>query len=276
MSQQLLGAKAVREVLDRHGVVPSRSLGQNFVIDPNTIRKVVEVAKPSPEDVVLEVGPGAGSLTLALAEGAAEVVAIEKDRRLLPVLAETLGRTTNVRVVEGDVLEADIGSFGPTLVVANLPYNIAATTVIDVLVRAPSARALTVMTQKEVGERLAAAPGSRTYGRTSVLVAYFGTAQVAGGVSRRAFWPQPNVDSVIVRVTRAPEVLTADRDRFFGVVRAAFATRRKTLRNALAEEAGSPGAAEAALVAAGVDPGARAETCSASDFARIADSLGAS
>jgi 16S rRNA (adenine1518-N6/adenine1519-N6)-dimethyltransferase len=273
LSRDLLGARAIREALDRHGVVPSKALGQNFVIDPNTIRKVLEVAKPDPDDVALEVGPGAGSLTLALAGAASEVIAIEKDARLLPVLEETLAETGNVRVVPGDVLETDIADLGATIAVANLPYNIAATTVIDILVRAPAVKSLTVMTQKEVGERLAAPPGSRTYGRTSVLVAYFGRAEVAARVSRRAFWPQPNVDSVIVRVSRDDEVLPAGQEQFFAVVRAAFATRRKTLRNALAAVAGSRDAAEKALAAAGVEPGSRAEERPPADFARIANAI---
>ena len=256
----LLGARRLRELLARHGLTPSRALGQNFVIDPNTIRKVVSVSSPDPEERVLEIGPGVGSLTLGLAEAAGQVIAIERDGRLLPVLEETVGGLSNVEVVHGDALDADLASFGAASLVANLPYNIAATVVLDALERAPGIRVLTVMVQREVGERLSAQVGSAAYGATSVLVAFFGTARVATTISRSAFWPAPNVDSVLLRIERKDRPPPVDAQAFFRVVKAAFGQRRKTLRNALGELAGSPAAAEDRLRAAGVDPGARAET----------------
>ena len=203
-SESLLGARAVRELLEEHDIRPRKSLGQNFVIDPNTIRKIVTLAQVSADDVVLEVGAGAGSLTLALAAVADRVVALEKDPDLIPVLEQVLGERDNVDVVRSDALEQDLSGLEATRMVANLPYNVAATVVLRTLETAPRIVDLTVMTQREVGDRLAAGVGSKAYGLTSVLVAYFAEARVVGRVSRRAFWPEPNVDSVILKVVRRP------------------------------------------------------------------------
>ena len=272
--QALLGAAGLRRVLDRHGVRPLRSLGQNFVIDPNTIRKVLTAADLPSDARVLEVGAGAGSLTLALAGASAEVIALEKDERLLPVLHDVVGDRNNVRIVHGDALEVDLSTFGATHLVANLPYNVAATVVIRVLEQAPSIRSLTVMTQREVGERLAAAPGSKIYGQTSVLVAFFATASVAAPASRRAFYPVPRVDSVIVGVERHGVDL-GNRPEFFQVVKAAFSQRRKTVRNSLAGLFGSPEELQGALERARIDPSTRAENVNADSFAVIAQELAA-
>lgn len=265
----LLGARRLREVLDARGITPSKALGQNFVTDPNTIRKIVDVAGISSSDRVVEVGAGAGSLTLGLCAAAAHVTAIEVDRWLLPVLEETLRGIANVEVLHSDVLATDMGSMDANKLVANLPYNIATTVVLKVLEDAPQILELTVMTQREVGERLAAGPGSKTYGQTSVMVAYFADASVAGRISRNVFYPVPNVDSVLVRIVRRPEPPDVDRGALFDVIRAAFAHRRKTLRNNLAEIAGSSDAAERALEAASIAPGARGETLSLDDFVRL-------
>jgi 16S rRNA (adenine1518-N6/adenine1519-N6)-dimethyltransferase len=270
---ELLGAAAVREALEQKGIRPTKSLGQNFVIDPNTIRKVLDVAAIDPEDVVLEIGAGAGSLTLGLADRARTVVAIEKDPRLIEVLEETLAGTNNVRVVEGDAMEFEYSTSGANALVANLPYNVAAPLVIGVLERAPEIRNLTVMTQREVGERLAAPAGSKTYGRSSVMVALYGSASVGAKVSRRAFWPVPNVDSVIVRIVRASAPLHEDAATFRAVVESCFSSRRKTVRNGLAGLTGSAARAESILGAAGVDPSARAETLAPGRFAAIARAL---
>jgi 16S rRNA (adenine1518-N6/adenine1519-N6)-dimethyltransferase len=259
-----------------YGVTPTKALGQNFVIDPNTIRKIVDVAVVGDDDAVLEIGAGLGSLTLALAGAARKVTAVEVDERLLPALEEVLGEVDNVDIVAGDVLTLDLDSFDATAVVANLPYNIAATAVLRVLEGSPRIRRLTVMTQKEVGERLAAPPGSKTYGASSVLVAYWGTARVAAPVSRRAFYPEPNVDSVIVVVNRREELPPTDRGALFSVVKAAFGQRRKTLRNSLADIAGSTEAAAAVLAGAGVDPMLRPEQIGLEGFVAIADQLGKS
>jgi 16S rRNA (adenine1518-N6/adenine1519-N6)-dimethyltransferase len=269
----LLGAAALREVLDRHRITPAKALGQNFVIDPNTIRKMLDVADPQPDDVVLEIGPGAGSLTLGLAARCARVVAVEKDVALLPVLEETLAGLDNVQVVSGDALELDVAGLGATALAANLPYNVAATLVIDALARAPRMRVLTVMTQREVGERLAAQPGGKTYGRTSVMVALFASARVAGKVSSRAFWPVPNVDSVIVRIERNEAPLHEEVEVFRTIVRTCFSTRRKTVRNGLAGLTEGPAVAEDMVRRAGIDPGARPETLSPNEFAALTDAF---
>ncbi|HWC15271.1 MAG TPA: 16S rRNA (adenine(1518)-N(6)/adenine(1519)-N(6))-dimethyltransferase RsmA [Actinomycetota bacterium] len=266
---ELLGARRLRELMARYGAAPKRSLGQNFVIDPNTIRKVLDVAALSPADRVLEVGAGCGSLTLGLASRAAEVVALEIDDRLVALLGESLAGVQNVRVVQADALEFPYADADATSVVGNLPYNIAAHLVLKILEDAPAISKLTVMTQREVGERLAAAAGSKAYGQTSVMVRYFGRAQVAAQISRRAFFPVPNVDSVVVRIERedAPDV---DRDVLFSIVKAAFSQRRKNLRNTIGSVAGSPERAEEALSRAGIDPRARGEELDLDAFVALA------
>lgn len=265
----LMGAARLRQLLADHDFVPRKRWGQNFVVDPNTIRKVIKVAGLAPTDRVIEVGAGAGSLTLGLAAAAGSVVAVEADSRLEPVLRESLGSLANVEIVLADVLSLQPADFKADRMVGNLPYNLAATIVLHMLAIAQEISDLTVMTQREVGERLAAPPGSEAYGQTSVLVAYWGDARVAAQVSRSAFWPVPNVDSVLVRITRRspPEV---DRDRLYEVVKAAFSQRRKTLRNSLAAVAGSGPRAEDVLKEAGLDPGARAEELDLDAFAAIA------
>jgi 16S rRNA (adenine1518-N6/adenine1519-N6)-dimethyltransferase len=272
MAVELLGARRLRELLRAHGANPKRSLGQNFVIDPNTIRKVVAAARIGPNDRVLELGAGCGSLTLGLAGEAAHVTAIEIDDRLVALLNESLAGIGNVSILHEDAIASDLGAIDATVAVGNLPYNIATHLVLRVLEEAPGIRRLTVMTQKEVGDRLAAPAGSKVYGQTSVMVRYFGTAEVVGRVSRRAFYPVPNVDSVIVAIERGPQP-DVDRALLFGVVRAAFSQRRKTVRNALATLAGSPGAAEEALERAGLAPSARAEQLTLDDFVALARAL---
>lgn len=266
---ELLGARRLREVLSEHNVFPRKSLGQNFVVDPNTIRKVVAYAGLTGGERVVEIGAGAGSLTLELARHAGSVVALEVDERLVPVLAETLHGVSNVDIVRADARGFNFEAVGASHVVANLPYNIAAGLVLDVLAEAPSIRSMTVMTQREVGERLAAAPRSPQYGTTSVLVAYWAEARVATQISRNAFFPIPNVDSVVVTIVRSERADRAAREMFYRVVKAAFAQRRKTLRNTLTKVAGSPAAAEARLHAAGVDPDARAEELSVREFEAV-------
>ena len=265
----LLGARRLRELLDSRGIKPSKALGQNFVIDPNTIRKVIDVAGIGPSDRVLEVGAGAGSLTLGLASASAHVTAIEVDRWLVPVLEESLVGTSNVTLLHEDALTADLAALDVNKLVANLPYNIATHVVLRVLEEAPQVSELTVMTQREVGERLAAGPGSKVYGQTSVMVAYFASADVAARISRNVFYPVPNVDSVLVRIVRRPEPPDVDRSALFEVIRAAFGQRRKTIRNNLAPLAGSTDDAERVLAAASIEPGARGETLSLDDFVRL-------
>ena len=271
-SLELLGARRLRELLAEYGASPKRSLGQNFVIDPNTIRKVVEVARVTSTDRVLEIGAGCGSLTLGLASSAQSVVAVEIDDRLVQLLATTFEAIPNVTVVHADATTMPLADLDATVLVANLPYNIATYLVLRALEEAPQIARITVMTQKEVGERLAADVGSKSYGQTSVMVRSFGRAKVVAQISRRAFYPVPNVDSVLVEVTRGarPDV---EHGRLSEVVKSAFSQRRKTLRNTLTPVAGSVDAAEAALVAVGISPQARAEELNLDDFVAVTKAL---
>lgn len=259
----------MRELVASQGVRPSRSLGQNFVVDPNTIRKMMAVAQVGPGDHVLEIGAGAGSLTVGLAGAAGRVTALEVDPRLVRVLERVTERLANVEVVEADARGFDLASTGAGKMVANLPYNIAALLVLKVLEEAPGIADLTVMTQREVAERLAAPPGSKIYGRTSVMLAYFASARLAGTVSRNAFWPIPRVDSAIVTVERRP-MPDVEHEVFRRVVRAAFSQRRKTLRHTIASLMGSPAAAVRALAAAGVAPDERPEQLGLDPFVKLA------
>jgi 16S rRNA (adenine1518-N6/adenine1519-N6)-dimethyltransferase len=218
-------------MLESRGLHPKKRYGQNFVIDPNTIRKVLDVSELTGDEHVLEVGAGLGSLTLGLAQVAGQVTAVEIDERLLPLLRETLAGATNVDVVQADVMRMDLDRDVDSLV-ANLPYNLAASIVLRVLYEAPSVRRLTVMAQREVGERLVAPPGSKVYGQTSVLLAFHAHATLSARISRNAFYPVPDVDSVLVRIDRRPPP-DVDEETFVRVVRASFAQRRKTLRNSL-------------------------------------------
>jgi len=277
---RLLGPADVRLLAAELDLRPTRQLGQNFVIDPNTVRRVVRVAALDPDDVVLEVGPGLGSLTLGLLDVVARVVAVEID----PVLADRLPVTISERAPgQRDRLEAltadaltvtaeDVPGPSPTALVANLPYNVAVPVVLHLLATLPSLRRCLVMVQSEVADRLVAPPGSRTYGTPSVKVAWYASAGRAGAIGRNVFWPAPNVDSGLVRlVHREPPTTTASRADVFRLVDAAFSQRRKTLRAALAGWAGSAPAAEIALRAAAIDPGLRGEALSVRDFARLAE-----
>lgn len=269
---ELLGARRLRELLAEYDASPKRSLGQNFVIDPNTIRKVVAAAHITPEDRVLEIGAGCGSLTLGLAAAAAHVVAVEIDDKLMQLLGASLADVPNVSLMHADASSMPLADLDARVLVANLPYNIATYLVLRALEEAPQISRITVMTQKEVGERLAADVGSKAYGQTSVMVRYFGRAQVVAQISRRAFYPVPNVDSVLVQVTReqSPDV---DQARLFEVIKAAFSQRRKTLRNTLSTIGETAELAEKALVSAGISPQARAEELSLDDFVRVTGAL---
>ncbi len=268
----------MRALLAAHGLRPSRALGQHYLVDPNTARKVVRLAQVEAGETVLEVGPGLGSLTLALRETGALVVAVEADARLLPALAEALGDDPGVRVVTADAVRADLAALAPEArrLVANLPYNIAATLVLRVLTDYPQYRCLTVMVQREVGERLAAAPGTSAYGATSAKVAALAEARLLAPVSRKVFLPEPHVDSVLVGLTRTGEhpatagVAWATLAR---VIEAAFSQRRKTLRNSLRTLGLAPDEVEALGLASGVDLGLRAERLGVPAFAALARAL---
>ncbi len=273
----LLGAAEIRALAAQHGIRPTKQWGQNFVVDGNTVRRIVRVAGVGADDTVVEVGPGLGSLTLALLPVVQRVVAVEVD----PVLATALPGTVaahaphlagRLEVVQADALAVrSLPGPPPTALVANLPYNVSVPVVLRFLERFPELRTILVMVQLEVAERLAAPPGSRTYGVPSVKAAWYADVRLAGSVSRSVFWPVPNVDSGLVMLTRRePPATTATREEVFACVDAAFAQRRKTLRAALAGWAGSAALAEEALVAAGVDPRTRGEQLDVAAFAAIA------
>ena len=271
----LLGPAAIRDLAEQLGLRPTKSLGQNFLHDANTIRRIVRTAELRPDDVVLEVGPGLGSLTLGLLPAAARVVAVEIDPRLAARLPATVADRVphladRLTVVEADALRlTSLPGPPPTALVANLPYNVAVPVLLTLLELFPTLDRALILVQAEVAERLAAAPGADAYGVPSVKAAWYGEVRRAGSVGRRVFWPEPNVDSGLVALVRRPPP-AGDRAATFAVVDAAFATRRKGLRAALARWAGSPAAAEARLRAAGIDPATRGEQLSVADFARLA------
>jgi 16S rRNA (adenine1518-N6/adenine1519-N6)-dimethyltransferase len=274
----LLGPAAVREIAARLGIRPSKRLGQNFVVDPGTVRRIVALAGLSAGDVVLEVGPGFGSLTLGLLPAARRVIAVEVDGALAAELPQTVasvapGLAPRLGVITADAAHVtSLPGDQPTALVANLPYNVAVPVVLHLLATFGSLARGLVMVQAEVADRMTAAPGSRVYGVPSVKLAWFAAARRAGAVSRAVFWPVPNVDSGLVAFARHPPPdVGADRADVFAVIDAAFSQRRKTLRAALARWAGTASAAERILRAAGVDPGARGESLTVADFARIAD-----
>lgn len=276
----LLGPAQVRELAARLGVRPTKTWGQNFVVDAGTVRKIVRAAGVRPGDHVVEVGPGLGSLTLGLLDAGAHVVAVEID----PTLAGQLPRTVTERLPDAverlTVLGADalrvteLPGPAPTALVANLPYNVAVPVLLAFLARFDSLRRVLVMVQSEVADRIVAPPGSRTYGVPSAKVAWYASARPAGTIGRAVFWPVPRVDSALVALERRdPPPSSASREQVFAVVDAAFAQRRKMLRSALAEVAGSSSAAQQALVAAGVDPTVRGERLDIAAFARVAEHL---
>ncbi|HET9143064.1 16S rRNA (adenine(1518)-N(6)/adenine(1519)-N(6))-dimethyltransferase RsmA [Actinophytocola sp.] len=274
----LLGPVQVRQLAAELGVRPTKRLGQNFVHDPNTVRRIVETAGLRPDDVVLEVGPGLGSLTLGLLPAAAAVLAVEIDGVLAGRLPRTVaerapGLADRLVVKHADALRITAGELDPvpTALVANLPYNVAVPVVLHLLAELPNLRTALVMVQAEVADRMAAGPGSRVYGVPSVKAAWFADVRRVATVPRSVFWPVPNVDSALVLLTRREPPSGADRAAVFRLVDAAFAQRRKTLRAALATWAGSSSRAQEVLRSAGVDPATRGEQLSVADFARIAD-----
>lgn len=305
---RLLGPGDVRRLAGRLGIRPDRRRGQNFVVDPGTVTRIAALARIGADDTVLEVGPGLGSLTLALLPRAARVVAVEIDPVLAAALPETVaarapGLAVRLEVVVGDAVRLSaLPGRPPTLLVANLPYNVAVPVVLHLLAVLPSVRGGLVMVQAEVADRMVAPPGSRVYGAPSAKLAWFASARRVGSVGRSAFWPVPRVDSALVALRRhavegaaatVPETTTrvpgtaarvpghdaggapdsrpaADRAEVFGVIDAAFGQRRKTLRAALAGWAGSASAAERVLRAAGIEPGRRGESLGIAEFARIA------
>ena len=272
----LLGAAEIREIATRISVNPTKKLGQNFVVDANTCRRIVKIAGVQSADITLEIGPGLGSLTLALLEISHSVVAIEIDQRLADELPKTLAshgfEDERLIVINEDALTTQTLPVAPTVLVANLPYNISVPVLLHFLEKFPSIRSGVVMVQSEVADRLVALPGSKSYGSPSVKATWWADLSSAGNVARQVFWPIPNVDSSLVRFVRhAPAGNESQRALTFKVIDAAFAQRRKMLRSALSQL--FDGHAESKIAQAGIDPTVRGETLLLSDFMAIANTL---
>ncbi len=272
----LLGATEIRALAASLNSTPTKKFGQNFVIDPNTVRRIVAQAHVCETDVVVEIGPGLGSLTLALLPNVAKVLAVEID----PVLAGALPATIalhapnlkdNLTVINADAMRIEELPLEPTHLVANLPYNVSVPVVLHFLESFPSLKEILVMVQAEVADRMAAGPGSKIYGVPSVKMAWYGDVTKAGAVGRNVFWPAPNVDSGLVRLVRKDRNLDPQlRELTFAIVDAAFGQRRKTLRTALGNVLGTPQKVESILRDAGIDSGLRGEQLSLQDFVAIA------
>ena len=274
MVTRLLGPAEIRDLADLLGIQPTKKLGQNFVVDANTVRRIVAVAGVGAGDTVVEVGPGLGSLTLGLLEAAASVVAVEIDRRLaaqLPLTVAELAPGAALTVVTADALTIDELPGDPTVLVANLPYNVSVPVLLHFLTTFRGIRSGLVMVQAEVGQRIAAAPGSKVYGSPSVKTAWFGHWKTAGSVSRQVFWPVPNVDSILVSFRLRDRALGTEEERLltFSLVDAAFQQRRKMLRQSLSGVLDGSAAAAERMTRAGVDPTARGEQLSVDDFLAI-------
>ncbi|MEY4655459.1 MAG: hypothetical protein RL523_858 [Actinomycetota bacterium] len=272
---ELLGAAEIRLLAQNFGVVPTKKLGQNFVIDPNTIRKIVAVAKLSGKEKVVEIGPGLGSLTLGLLEAVNDLVAVEVDSRMASGIIETITKKApnkNFKLIHQDALKVTELPFAPNALVANLPYNISVPVLLHFLEQFPSITKGVVLVQAEVAHRLAATPGSKVYGVPSAKLAWYALSNLAGNVGRSVFWPIPNVDSALVYFEKRREPLGDEslRLKTFEVIDHAFSQRRKTLRQALAKFAGSADAAEQLLVSAGVSPSQRGEELNIFEFMQIA------
>ena len=276
----LLGAAQIRELAAQLDIKPTKKLGQNFVIDPNTVSRIANEAKLNSEDIVLEVGPGLGSLTLAMLPQVKKVLAVEVDSRLADQLPATVEKfapsfVDRLVVLNEDAMKLTSLPEQPTKLVANLPYNISVPVVLHLLETFASITEVLVMVQLEVAQRMAATPGSKIYGVPSVKIAWFGKAQLAGNVGRNVFWPAPNVDSGLVRITRVPERGSIGlREKLFQVVDAAFGQRRKTLRSSLSSVFGSSANVDQVLAKAQVESSLRGEQLELADFLRIAKVAG--
>ena len=274
MTNQLLTPTEIRELASKLDLKPTKKLGQNFVTDQNTVEKIVRTSKVSKDSIVLEVGPGLGSLTLALLATGAKVFAVEIDQRLaelLPITAKAKGFSGDqLEVINKDALEITTNEVkNPNILVANLPYNVSVPVIIHILETFPSIENYLVMVQSEVADRLAASPGSRTYGSPSVKLQWYGEVSKAGSVSRSVFWPVPNVDSDLVQITRKKDVDQSIRKELFGVVDAAFSQRRKMLRSALSSMCAGSEKASEILESAQIDPQLRGEALNVDDYVRL-------
>lgn len=274
MTNQLLTPTEIRELASKLDLKPTKKLGQNFVTDQNTVEKIVRTSKVNKDSIVLEVGPGLGSLTLALLATGAKVFAVEIDQRLaelLPITAKAKGFSGDqLEVINKDALEITNNEVqNPNVLVANLPYNVSVPVIIHILETFPSIENYLVMVQSEVADRLAASPGSRTYGSPSVKLQWYGEVSKAGSVSRSVFWPVPNVDSDLVQITRKKDVDQSIRKELFAVVDAAFSQRRKMLRSALSSVCAGSEKASEILESAQIDPQLRGEALNVDDYVRL-------
>ena len=274
MTNQLLTPTEIRDLASKLDLKPTKKLGQNFVTDQNTVEKIVRTSKVSKDSIVLEVGPGLGSLTLALLATGAKVFAVEIDQRLaelLPITAKAKGFSGDqLEVINKDALEITTHEVqNPNVLVANLPYNVSVPVIIHILETFPSIENYLVMVQSEVADRLAASPGSRTYGSPSVKLQWYGEVSKAGSVSRSVFWPVPNVDSDLVQITRKKDVDQSIRKELFAVVDAAFSQRRKMLRSALSSMCAGSEKASEILESAKIDPQLRGEALNVDDYVRL-------
>lgn len=276
-TQDLLGAQEIRELADMLGIRPTKTLGQNFVIDPNTIRRIIATAKISPDETVVEVGPGLGSLTLGILDAAKDMVAVEIDPPLAEQLPATIakmrpGSEARIDVVLSDAMKVTELPRTPSALVANLPYNVAVPVLLHMFAQFPSIEHALVMVQDEVADRLAAKPGSKIYGVPSVKANWFAEVSKAGVIGTNVFWPAPKIKSGLVAFERRAQLLSdLPRQEIFAIIDAAFAQRRKTLRAALATWAGSGARAGSLLEAAGIDPQLRGEKLDIHDFIKIAE-----
>ena len=274
MTNQLLTPTEIRELASKLDLKPTKKLGQNFVTDQNTVEKIVRTSKVNKDSIVLEVGPGLGSLTLALLATGAKVFAVEIGQRLaelLPITAKAKGFSGDqLEVINKDALEITTNEIkNPNILVANLPYNVSVPVIIHILETFPSIENYLVMVQSEVADRLAASPGSRTYGSPSVKLQWYGEVSKAGSVSRSVFWPVPNVDSDLVQITRKKDVDQSIRKELFAVVDAAFSQRRKMLRSALSSMCAGSEKASEILESAQIDPQLRGEALNVDDYVRL-------
>lgn len=276
-TQDLLGAQEIRELADMLGIRPTKTLGQNFVIDPNTIRRIIATAKISPDETVVEVGPGLGSLTLGILDAAKDMVAVEIDPPLAEQLPATIakmrpGSEARIDVVLSDAMKVTELPRTPGALVANLPYNVAVPVLLHMFAQFPSIEHALVMVQDEVADRLAAKPGSKIYGVPSVKANWFAEVSKAGVIGTNVFWPAPKIKSGLVAFERRAQLLSdLPRQEVFAIIDAAFAQRRKTLRAALSTWAGSGARAGSILEAAGIDPQLRGEKLDIHDFIKIAE-----
>lgn len=278
MTNQLLNPTEIRELAAQLDLKPTKKLGQNFVTDQNTVEKIVRISNVAKDSLVLEVGPGLGSLTLALMATGAKVVAVEIDKRLadlLPLTAKSKGFDDNhLVVINKDALHIGTGDLdNPDVLVANLPYNVSVPVIIHILETFPSIKSYLVMVQSEVADRLVASPGSRTYGSPSVKLQWYGEVSKAGSISRNVFWPVPNVDSDLVQIIRKTEVDETIRKDLFAVIDASFAQRRKMLRSALSSMCGGSEKASEILQSAQIDPQLRGEALNVSDYVRLTNAM---